>query len=339
MRVYAPHKGVRELVPRRSNPRRASALGLWLLALVLGWVGVFAGVSVGQAPDPAFRGPTITPQVLHDQLLAGVRAGRRHDPIPAELAASNPRSQKWEPRFCKANFEATTTKICPLGDVTSKRVVVALGDSHMGHWLEALDRDGEVRHYKVIPLVKFGCPPYHYPIKWGRGTYTACDAFRAWTARKIRDLRPAAVVVTSIVAYDRIAAGSRTEAIGRFRRGVRSRTADLLRSSRVVVLMGDLSELGWEPEDCISDPGNDLGDCMWKQSGDPVDGNTRLRRIAVDLGARFVSTTSLVCADGTCPLVAAGRLTYSDHGHVAVPWAGHVSPVLGRKLRLAPLPQ
>jgi hypothetical protein len=89
--------------------------------------------------------------------------------------------------------------ICPLGDTSARRTVVAVGDSHIGQWLPALDLLGEQRGFKVIPLIKLSCAPYdvRHAIEEVDGEYTQCTKFRAWAGRKIAGWRPAAVVLVT----------------------------------------------------------------------------------------------------------------------------------------------
>ena len=268
------------------------------------------------------------------ELALGVAAARAADPVPPDLVGLDLTRQRWEPRFCHAGFDDTSARLCPIGDRHSDVTVVALGDSHMGQWLAALDRDGRSRHYRVVPLIKFGCPPYDVPIRWGPGVYTSCQPFRDWTATTIRALAPDSVVVGQSIDYDKIYAESRPAAIAGFEAGVRSMLERLELSTNLVVVLSDLSERGAEPAACLSDAHGDLGDCMIQQGGDPVDGNPRVGRIAASLGARYVDLTPTVCADGGCPLVADGQVLYADYGHLSVAWARHVSAAFGQLVGL-----
>ncbi|MEX2154006.1 MAG: SGNH hydrolase domain-containing protein [Gemmatimonadaceae bacterium] len=89
---------------------------------------------------------------------------------------------------------------CEFGDRSSATTLVLLGDSHAEHWLGALDRAGRERGFKVIAMVKGGCPVPDMPElmqprlkRW----YHECTRFREAMIRRIIALRPAAVILSS----------------------------------------------------------------------------------------------------------------------------------------------
>ena len=332
---------------------RRRALVLWpaSLALVLGATATSASLAQSALDrsraaaaeyyrhHPATPVPTQTGTAGPDiaaELGQAVRDARDGAPVPPELSGVDLTSERWEPVFCHAGFNRARHELCPIGDPTSKVTIVALGDSHMGQWLAALDEDGKQRHYRVVPLVKFGCPPYDAPIRWGRGEYDGCTTFRAWTERQIHRLRPAVVVVGQIIDYRKVVADSTDQAAAAVATGEESLLRRLVAEVLRVVVLSDLSERGGEPADCLSDPHSDLADCMIQQGGDAVRGNADIERAAARTGATYVDLTPLVCADGWCPLVAGGRTVYADYGHVTVDWARHVSAAFGQLLGLAP---
>jgi hypothetical protein len=64
-------------------------------------------------------------------------------------------------------------------------------------------------------------------------------------------------------------------------------------------------------------------------------GNTITSDAAESSGAHFVDVEDLVCADGSCPLVVGGLVTYHDEGHITRSWSKILAAELERRLGLA----
>ena len=121
--------GATMLTHIRSRRRsRAAALSL---ALTLALTASASGTSEASA-----RGASVRAQIAHSLELAEQDA-----PLPSPLVnLSSLAGDVWNRHFaCFASYEATSVPICPLGDTSASRTVVAMGDSHVGQWLATLD--------------------------------------------------------------------------------------------------------------------------------------------------------------------------------------------------------
>jgi hypothetical protein len=75
-----------------------------------------------------------------------------------------------------------------------------LGDSHAEHWLGGLDQAGLARGWKIVAMVKGGCPVADVPeLASARRPRHAreCARYREAAIRRILALRPTAVVLSS----------------------------------------------------------------------------------------------------------------------------------------------
>jgi len=89
---------------------------------------------------------------------------------------------------------------CEFGDTRSTTVIALLGDSHAEHWLGALDRVGRERGWKIVAMVKGGCPVADVPklvnARFKR-FYHECTRYREAMLQRIVAMRPAAVILSS----------------------------------------------------------------------------------------------------------------------------------------------
>src|SRR6185436_17602108 len=89
---------------------------------------------------------------------------------------------------------------CEFGDTRSNTVIALLGDSHAEHWLGALDRVGRERGWKIVAMVKGGCPVADMPrlvnARFKR-FYHECTRYREAMLRRIVAMRPDAVILSS----------------------------------------------------------------------------------------------------------------------------------------------
>ena len=99
------------------------------------------------------------------QVVAAVDAVKRSAPLPkafvpsmANLERENTHISYDIPPGCEPSFgSGVTSRICHLGDASSKRVVAVLGDSHAQMWTPALIAAGRRLGFAVVLTVKPGC--------------------------------------------------------------------------------------------------------------------------------------------------------------------------------------
>jgi hypothetical protein len=101
---------------------------------------------------------------------------------------------------CWATTRTGSPGPCAFGDVRAPVTLALLGDSHAEHWLGGLDQAGRTGGWKVIAMVKGGCPVSAAPelergrrARWAR----ACAEYREAMVRRIVAMRPAAAVLSS----------------------------------------------------------------------------------------------------------------------------------------------
>jgi hypothetical protein len=80
-------------------------------------------------------------ETLREALIRSVSPEQLRRPVPRALAPPLGRLLGDVPRMesCMAGPDATSSKLCELGDPMSRRTLVVLGDSHAMMWMPAFE--------------------------------------------------------------------------------------------------------------------------------------------------------------------------------------------------------
>lgn len=343
-------------------PRRTGALLLWPVAASLVVVSCVAALGyVGQAAaqeqsaasqwyqehpagtsqsEPAARDkPVVAPvdQIRQriTQALSDADAGA---PVPPAIDwKAHKRDIFQEVYPCVAWWEASTLKLCPVGDKTSSRTVVIVGDSHAGQWISALDELGKKNRFKLVPIIKPACNVYDVEQRFAPAEITACNEFKTWARRTIAGLKAEAVVV-SARGFD----GMRVSGPDRdpvWRAGAESGIRALKAIAPKVMVLSDVPSRSSKVDDCLTLRGATLEQCVAEETGVEIDSNALTKAATLAAGAQWVDTSPLVCQDGRCPAVVDQRVVYYDDNHLTVSWGRVVAAGLGQLLGIAPAGQ
>ena len=132
-------------------------------------------------------------------VIAAVEAARRGAPIPSpltpplgQLKGSDGKYGLSKDCIGRNRSSVVRTKICRLGNRSSRKLVVLMGDSHALMWLPAVL--GTARHdgSAVIPLVRLGCTPAKWTSRFGND---ACHEWYRWAISQVSRLRPRVTLV------------------------------------------------------------------------------------------------------------------------------------------------
>ncbi|MBZ5738604.1 acyltransferase family protein [Nocardioides mangrovi] len=326
--------------PVRRSPRlRPSlrSLALWPGTLALVGCSVLAAdrIASDQLADrvaasqkwAALRdqAPTVGAELTYSLQLADDGA-----PIAFPLVSADQierlQDDRWHRRYtCNAYHDRTSTRLRPVGDIDADRTMVVLGDSHAGQWLPALDLMAQRDGYRLVPVIKYGCVPYPVALLTENRSrnYTECADFRRWAFDQIAELQPDLVYVGSrAMPPNMTVRGSDADAA--WYDGVASALADLTELAPDVRMIGDVSMIGLEPADCLTDRHATMASCTATEKKRTVVANRLGRRAANAAGVPFVPVAQLACQDGRCPAFAGARMVYADHSHLSIDWVEHV---------------
>ncbi|MDT5269285.1 MAG: hypothetical protein QOH49_1471 [Acidobacteriota bacterium] len=210
--------------------------------------------------------------------------------------------------------------------------VILFGDSHAAQWQPALERLAEADGFRLVTLVRANCSAadvsYVLPVLGRR--YTECEEWRGQALRRIAEIRPRAVVVSSSRHY----VGDRMVGVEEWREGTRRTLLKVGESGAGIYLLRDLPAAGFDVPSCLAAlawyprwlrPTT----CSFQKKEDGV---ADAERRAAEGLASYVDLTEFVCPGGTCPPEADGVVTYADTSHLTATFSSLMAPTLGKEL-------
>lgn len=292
---------------------RVTVLGGIAVALGLFTVATLITVPHRYGVRPA--GPEATshylPTNLHPPLLAGLAAAG--SPIPACSAQGGP-------------DQAT----CVLGSPDGDKTILAIGDSHMGVVLWALDAAGKQAGWRVIYHIEGGCSWVALEGSDANIPRHDCPAARAQEAELARAWKPDLIIAANRyeVQLDHTSADQYATEMAATMRSFPSGTP--------VAVLGDVPRLRDHWQDCLILHQDDTRSCSIDRSS-ALDQRTRamVRSAAERSGAHYIDLAGFTCPERRCPLVRGNVLVYWDDDHLSTPYAVTLAPQI-RKV-LAPL--
>lgn len=318
----------------RGGYARACALLAGVLAAGLG-ATIDGQATTTTAPVPA--GTAADDQVRADVRTA-VSAARDRQPIPADFepALAALPDQKADVGAC--DYNTSTRRLCRRGDRSSGRTIVVLGDSHARHWIPAIDRAARRNGFAVYFLVKPSCNASYMQRTRPSGARN-CNAFRDWASAQVRRLQPELLVIAGQVpesarAGDGHIVHGQQRLVRMYGHGVARRIRSLDAAVGRAVVIADAPGLRDRPGHCLRVRANDLGDCAFAPTARDRREIRASRRAAQRTGSGLVDPRPWFCADGLCPTIVGGFLTYRDLEHVTPPYSGRLAGAMASALRL-----
>jgi hypothetical protein len=262
------------------------------------------------------------------QVAVAAAAARRGAPLPkaiipdmATLEQENNLISYDIPSGCEPSFGAgDTSKICRLGDASSRRVVAVIGDSHAGMWMPGLIADARAQKFAVVPLDKPGCfaDRVHTNLPgW------PCATWYRWAIRQDHKLHPRATIVTfelgGVLQAHPVATVDE----------IRSVLAHVTRG----VFLSDPPGQAQKPATCVTSPNATMGSCSTPVPSGYTPLMQDLTQMLQQTRHPAIPTLQWFCADGTCPMVVDHTLTTRDGSHLTMEYSADLAPVLGPEIR------
>ena len=240
----------------------------------------------------------------------------------------------WNYRYaCSAAHDQSETRWCPVGDPHGERLLVVIGDSHVGEWLPALDTIGQQAGFRVLPLVKYGCTPYDVDLLTGGRPYTECQDFRDWDLEQVAQLQPDVIVIGGRGLQGNMAAPP-PERAGVWTAGVATTLDALAPLTDRLVVLGDVPALDADPIGCLTDSHATMATCTTRVDPRTTEANELTSAAARHQGVDFLDLSDLACLRGRCPVVAGGLMVYANTDHLSMAWVEHVTREVRDRLDL-----
>ena len=331
----------------RGRPRRGILLGgaLTATAAALAVLALLVPLRVTGSGTAADTARVLASQTAANQrqLVDLIRTSSLVSAMPGNLVPSLTTASKDYPRDgrCIAPLEERSVNYnisqgCEeRGDVGSATTVVLFGDSHAEQWFDPLNEIALRKHWKLVVFTKGLCTPAA-ALTTNDVTgqpYTECDDWRNEAMRRIGELRPAMVLISSRSANESPlnTAGSADDAWA----AAWLTTATLLEQlgARPVIIQ-DTPNPGASIPDCISSDPLTIQRCN-RDPRQALDAGRRdaIAALAARNGVPVIDPTPWFCTTTSCPAVVGNTLVYRDTSHVTATYMKLLAPMLTLPLR------
>ena len=255
-----------EIVVRR--PALGLGAGSVLAAIAIAIVAL-SGSLVGPLASTAAAPARLTAQ--HKLASSDLIAGARTIKVPSNLRPPLSAMASALPRIiadgCELGFGRDQIKPCIYGDRGSHTTVVLFGDSHAGHWFDALNWISNRRHWRMVVMTKEGCTPAE--VTFRDDPNSLCARWREKAKARIARLHPALVIVSWARWMEPLAsqkAGVLTGPGGPWQDGLAAIFQFLRRSAKQVIFISDTPYLPQSAPDCVAGHLSDVRPCTTNEA-------------------------------------------------------------------------
>ncbi|WNG86182.1 SGNH hydrolase domain-containing protein [Mycobacterium sp. ITM-2016-00317] len=297
--------------------------------MLAGCQAVVADQTAPVAETESAPAPAAIPQA---EVLRAVQAATELRDLPAGitndelLAASGDYTDQWSIEGCEPSLtESRLDDIgpCTLGDTTSERTMVLIGDSAASMWHRALDLIGQRNGWRVIVLAKSNCGPAsltYYQWQLERA-YTECDDWQQWRMEIIGQERAEIVVMAGF--FDGGNQGPGKDTTPEVWRDALVKTIRALPEGTKTFMLGNIPRPPESPSECVADNPTDLTRCA-VPAVEVLPNQEGWSGAAELTGQTYVDVDPWFCAE-VCPAVIADHLVYSGKHHITAQTAQYLS--------------
>lgn len=215
---------------------------------------------------------------------------------------------------CHVNYGETKSGYCTYGNKTSSTTIVLYGDSHAAQWFPTLEQLAIEKGFKLVSLTKSACPAVDAP-RPDQGAFknVHCEKWRKNSVARIKEIHPAAVIVSSFQYFTPRAGNSDRDKW--WSDGQQKLLESLQGSSDYLFYLSDTPR-----------PLRDIPSCLASEDSTRCD-STEKSSVSVVKGFRVINPTPWLCSS-YCPAIINSIVAYRDASHISVAMARHLLPEL-----------
>lgn len=258
------------------------------------------------------------------------------EPEPDPYLLVDMESPAWEDG-CMAFFNDSPEEIvidrhpdkCVYGDKNAEKLMYVIGGSHAEQWMAPLDELGKTYGFRVIPVVRQGCPAY--VDERDENFHKDCSIFNQAMLERLKKDKPDIVLSTSTrpllekgkyideapISYRTLWDFLAQEGIAFV--GLRDNPWFLNPDGS-----GQLVSQCWDQSEDVEKCGRDRSD-IYAETDPAAPYLTAANQVAVD-------TADWFCPDGHCPPVIGNIYVYRDGNHISDDYALTLAPLLWEKM-------
>ena len=215
---------------------------------------------------------------------------------------------------CHSNYGETESGECTYGDLNSETTIVLYGDSHAAQWFPTLLKLVNEKGFKLVSLTKSACPSVDVP-RADQGAYknVHCETWRDKSIKRIKQIRPAAVILSS---YQYFTPPSGYSDKNKWWKDGQERLLSSLRgSSDHLIYISDTPKPLRDIPNCLAS--RDINTCN----------TTERTPVKIIRGFEIIDPTPWLCTK-LCPAIQDGYVVYRDSSHISVAAALALKPQL-----------
>ena len=331
-----------------ASTRKSLYSGLIASATAIGIIGTSAllpGASAITPPTTVKPSESVQPaawtnyaepwlQDLIDQYAPdpSIKSTLENSTPAVELARDDAQPTRFNGCIAQAT-DAEPSKRCSYGDITSDRVMVAFGDSHVDQYFSALNTVAKERGYKFLPRTRASCAAADVQI-WLRkqeAAYPACNQFRKSVMAELLELKPEVVFISNLVQRQLIdprtgdLAAHPNRAAELWQNGFKRTIRTLVNAGITVVVIRDTPQWGYEVPDCLAT--FTASSCV-TPTGPSLSSGALDVEYAMEIDGAFpVDLTSAICEVDVCTALRARMIVARDGSHLTKTYVDALTPI------------
>jgi peptidoglycan/LPS O-acetylase OafA/YrhL len=234
---------------------------------------------------------------------------------------------------CDDWYHSAQVRPCVVGDGSSKKKAVLIGDSVLMQWFPAIADHFVSRNWQVVVLTKSSCPMVNRPFFYERikSVYHVCDVWREQAIRTITGFKPQVVVMGSASSYP----FSKAE----WQDGTRELFDRLLPHVGQIKLIAGTPRLGFDGPLCLARrdwlsktlPGAHESTCSGELH--PSETWNWLSEVASEYSqVHFIDLSQAVCPASICSAKIDDTIVFRDGQHLTVDFVMTLKENLGTQL-------
>jgi peptidoglycan/LPS O-acetylase OafA/YrhL len=221
---------------------------------------------------------------------------------------------------------------CQFSNAPPARTVALVGDSHAEHWRGALHRIARELNWKIVEVLKGGCPATSARVLRFDGKRMDTEACHAWgqqASQIVAAEHPDYVFTSSWAAamtFDGAGGEPREAGIA----GFSDTWTEWAHAGATVFVLRDVPSTG----------GRDIPECLVTHPGDPTacdspravalapDALTEAAARLHSARIRLIDMSDFFCDHATCYAAVGGAIVYWDHDHMSAQFSRSLAPYL-----------
>lgn len=285
---------------RPLSGQTATALTIISLAICLAWRTEASNAKSAQLAMPIPSAST------HPGALA---IGREVKPYP--LFPGTFRVREDYPSAYKTGCSQTTTGTevitCTYGDAHGHITIAAIGNSHITHWLPALDLAGRERGWRIVLVTKDDCQLHVHSAGNSGEAVQSCDAWNERLLQVVRGLSPDFLFMS---------ATRHLNDLEMFPADYRQAWQQLIDDNSRIIAIRATPRFPFDVPDCLDLHGAGSPRCRASRTIALGASSPDLRESIERTGVKFLDLTRFFCDELECFPAVGNIVIYRDHDHL-----------------------